>query len=561
MNFLHLSGGLVALGLLGLAGVLFLLQQLRVRQREVEVVTTLFWREALEENRARVLRQRFRHPWAYLLLLAITSLLWLALAGLVQGERDVRPRWLMLDASAGMLRDGRFDAAKEQLLADVARLDASERRVYWMGAGVELLLAPGEEVPLLAARLEGRTPELVPPLVAASLARWATEAGEAAPEVLLYGDAPIDEATRAALPADWSLHQRTAAPETVAANRGILAAGVGEAASGRWDRVDLTVAVAAQGLALNEAVAALEVELDGAAFELEMVAVPGGDEGLAMLRAADLPAEGGVLELRLPAADGFAADDAVQLHLPERRPLRVALSPDLDPLLGSLLSADPAVVLTRIDADVQVVRTDDAMDLAMPRLVIHGDDGGALFRLQAERGDDAQLLLEEAYEALGLGSIDALGLATSLGRAVTVDAAIGGPAEIRLADALLDPELGFTGSRAFPLLITRALRWLRPSEALLPYVAAGRAVPSEATRLLGAPQVMGAAGEAELPTHGAVAVGLFAPAASLPADRRMTVDDLPAGARAGIPAWTWLVLLALILLVFEGLHYRRGRMP
>ena len=81
MNLTQISGWGFAAGLIGLALLLFGLQWLRVRHRRVEVVTTLFWREAIEETRACVLWQRFRHPWAYLLSLLIVGLLWLAWAG------------------------------------------------------------------------------------------------------------------------------------------------------------------------------------------------------------------------------------------------------------------------------------------------------------------------------------------------------------------------------------------------------------------------------------------------------------------------------------------------
>ena len=78
MSFGFVPWALGALGLVGIAGVLYALQRLRVRHRQVEVETTLFWQQAIEESRARVLTQRFRHPWTYALLLVICSLLWLS---------------------------------------------------------------------------------------------------------------------------------------------------------------------------------------------------------------------------------------------------------------------------------------------------------------------------------------------------------------------------------------------------------------------------------------------------------------------------------------------------
>ena len=67
-------------GLAGLAAGLFVLQQLRTRYRDVTVVTTLFWKQVIDEAPVRKFRERFRHPLAYALILAICSLIWLAFA-------------------------------------------------------------------------------------------------------------------------------------------------------------------------------------------------------------------------------------------------------------------------------------------------------------------------------------------------------------------------------------------------------------------------------------------------------------------------------------------------
>ncbi|MGC6487195.1 MAG: BatA domain-containing protein, partial [Planctomycetota bacterium] len=88
MSFGFVPALLGVLGLGAIAGLLYALQRLRVRHQEVEVETTMFWRQAIEESRARVLTQRFRHPWTYALLLSICSLLWLAFAGLRSDASD-----------------------------------------------------------------------------------------------------------------------------------------------------------------------------------------------------------------------------------------------------------------------------------------------------------------------------------------------------------------------------------------------------------------------------------------------------------------------------------------
>ena len=95
-----LAAGTILAGLAAIAGVLFLLQRLRVRHRPVLVISTLFWRAAVEEARARVLVERFRHPLVYLFLLAICAFLWLAAAGLDGEDRDGRRHLVLVEGSA-----------------------------------------------------------------------------------------------------------------------------------------------------------------------------------------------------------------------------------------------------------------------------------------------------------------------------------------------------------------------------------------------------------------------------------------------------------------------------
>ena len=159
MSFLNLPLWGIGAGFAALAAGLFLLQMLRVRQRQIEVPTTMFWRQAVEESRARVLRQRFRHPWTYLFLLVIAALLWFAIAGIVTSSREDHDNLLILDGSVGMSRPERFESAVKLLLADAAGIPAESREVWWVGAQTRLLLAKGEHVLLLSERLKNLQPE------------------------------------------------------------------------------------------------------------------------------------------------------------------------------------------------------------------------------------------------------------------------------------------------------------------------------------------------------------------------------------------------------------------
>ncbi len=566
MNFLNLPGFAVALGLVALATGLYVLQRLRVRQREVTVVTTLFWREALEENRARVLTQRFRHPWAYLFLLALASLLWLGLAGIMQTKAPTTAHVLLLDGSMGMQREDSFAQAKEQLLEEAASVPAAARTVYWCGARLETLLGPGEELPLLEARLHGRTPESAPSRMEAFLPIVLREqekqfATDTAPQLtlLVYGQAPTRPEWIGDLPANVELLRRS---ESVAAkaNRGFVAGGIGEAESGLWNRVDLSVSLAMADNRAQNALEGLEVSHGGEAWNAGFESVPSANPDIQVLRFLDVPTNGEDFVLRLSTQDDFPADDQLTLSIPLREALRVQVAPSLQELMLPLLAADPAVLVTEDQPQLLIRQESDPGDSSMPTLLVFMDDGGALFRLRHQDSENADQLLHDAYRELGMASIDALGLATALDRPVSVDASLGTP-QLGLAAPLLAADAGFTSSRSFPLLVSRGLRWLVNQLALVPYAAAGQPLPGEAGELFGSARVVGTAGKVTLQDQREVHVASFDTSASLPAAPVAVAAEAFSGSSGAWPMWTWFSLVALLLLLVEWFLFQRGRLP
>ena len=105
-----------------------------MRHRRVETVTTLFWRQAIQESRARVWVQRFRHLAAFLLILAIAWLSWLSLADLRFQNDRAATHLIMVDGSAGMAWGARFADAHAQLKRTVADTPGEQRWVVWCGA-------------------------------------------------------------------------------------------------------------------------------------------------------------------------------------------------------------------------------------------------------------------------------------------------------------------------------------------------------------------------------------------------------------------------------------------
>jgi hypothetical protein len=198
LSFTNLSPFVVLTGLAGLAGVLFLLQRLRVRHRELQVVTTLFWKQAVQETRARVFVQRFRHPWAFLLVLLIASLLWLGLAGVRLAPDGRREVVFLLDTSAGMAWGDRFEQATRALMREAARVPGDQLRVIACGGGARTLMLPGESTLLLHERLRDLRPQPSPAGIEAEL-RGLSPRADLEVRVLIFGDAPVSAESLALL--------------------------------------------------------------------------------------------------------------------------------------------------------------------------------------------------------------------------------------------------------------------------------------------------------------------------------------------------------------------------
>ncbi|MBC8330240.1 MAG: hypothetical protein H8E31_16010, partial [Planctomycetes bacterium] len=362
MSFPSMPLAALLAGWAAIAAGLYLLQRLRVRHRELEVVTTLFWREAVEDTRARVFVKRFRHPWAYVLLLAICSLLWFAAGGFRLDPAAEREHLLLLDGSAGAGWGDRFAASRELLLEDAAALPAEHREVWWSGATARLLLRPGEHLRLLEERLAGLTPEAAPSRAGEQLMAWAASRPGAALELRFYGDAPLLPEQLVLLPDRATVLRRAPEPEPRGGNRGFLAAGISEAESGRWDQVDVLVEVAGDP-------GGLTISLDGQPAALPFTREPplaanGGDG--AVLRFRSLAARGQRLRLALPGGDPLAVDDAVEVVLPDRPPIRVSLAPGLPAALVALVEADPAVQVVAPGAAVMGRRFGDGHGAGPP---------------------------------------------------------------------------------------------------------------------------------------------------------------------------------------------------
>ena len=573
MNFANLSLPLLLAGAAGLAGLLYVLQQLRIRYTEVQVPTAMFWREAARDAPVRVFRRRFRHWLAYLLSLLICWLLWLGLAEPQVDDPDGGEfHVLFLDGSAHMAAADDLERASDRLRNDLRRLPEERREVIWGGAFNVKLLNAGEESLLLDRRLEGLAVEQAPSAMEEQLGLLALPG--AYPEsvrFVVYGRAPVSAEALDRLPESVTVERAGDFAEP-GPNRGIVALGQGHAASARWDTVDVLVRIGATG-GLSTESGDLVLSLDGAPLEGMVVeeAPPGG------FVIRDVPAAGGVLEARLAEPDALPADDSAQLGLPVRRILKVAVSNGLGSVLVDTVSADPGLTLAEDEADLVFRQAGEQFGAGLPALEFAlMDEQQAAFEIEYTGDVDAELVLLDSLQRLGLHLIDGAGLAAEAGREVGVQAAPGERRGVSVWAELLEERYNFTGSRSFPLFISRAARWLAEEEPAYAYLAAGRYAPEEtsefalagpdnsATVLLGSELAPLRAGP--LPASsgaGAYPVSLLSTKVSTAQAGEQLPSFSPSAVGLSGPSLMalLLVLAALALLAFEWYAYQRGLMP
>ena len=580
MNWTTLSTGGFFAGLAALAGILFLLQRLRVRHREVPVVTTLFWKEAVEEARARVLVKRFRHPLAYLFVLLIASLLWLGFAGPAASSESGREHVVLIDGSAGMSRvvddTTRFARVVETVRERLDELPRDHTRVVLCAGRAETLLAPSESVLLFERRAESIEAEASVASVERELLLLAdADLGDVT--IHIAGDAPIRPEVLALVTESGRIAvERLDEPDRLDPNAGITGMGVTPARSGDWNKVDVFVEVAGEAARVD---LQLALELDGESVAWPATRESRTDAGFprkaTRIIFRDVPASGGRLEARIAAEDSLSMDDVAAIRLPERPLIRVALSDSLRDVLGPALEADPAVVLSTDAARVAIRMQGEAIGGAVPALeFVSRADQAEAFLIEHEASSDSLDVLLTSVNRLGLDEIDVTGMAEAAADAISVGAA---PAEMRGLDvwsSLLSNEFNFIQSRSFPLFIAQSVRWLAGEEEVAAYAGCGDELAA-AVHVDDQDRQLDPVGAAFVPARvgdyaserGAVSVSLLDPLTSLVAseERVAYAATLPVGDRqdsgAGSGLLIWIALLALLLLLVEWALVRTGRMP
>jgi len=505
MNLTALSAPAFWLGALALAGVLFALQRLRVRHREVLVVTTMFWREALEDTRARTLVERFRHPlvYAFLLLLALTA--WLGVAAPRANRDDGARHVLLLDLSAPMAAGQRFDDSVRALVAEVARVERDQRTVVACGEHLVALLVPGEDEVLLRERLALLAPQAAAPSVERALFAFArSREGERPVRAQVFGAAPVRAEVLARLgpattvervaPSDAAPAPRAPAIVGLAAARSPLARG----------RVDVWIEV--DGAVDGSRVRAERVR--GAEREV-LVATRSerADGGSLRVVYAGVLADGAVFSARLDDAAAVPTQATADLVLPDLSPLRVAIGAGLPGPLALVLTSHPDLELVESGAEVVVCLAGDPLAAAAPALLLTESNDGPAFELVHTGADDARGLLFEALGDLGLEWVDAGALADATGRSIEFGESTAARRGFALWRELVEGDSPFAADSAFPAFVARALEWLagRPEPRFAPRVGESLAGVRAPFRRVGADVVLEPAGDEFVPTG----AGLF----------------------------------------------------
>jgi hypothetical protein len=572
MSFTNLSVAGVVAGALILALMLYLLQQLRSRYRLIYVSNTRFWRQAIQDAPVRTLRQKFRHLWAYLLSLLICWLLWLGFSH-PQWRTTEKPAYavLYLDGSAYTADDTAMKLLLDQVQTDLALLNQDQREVVWGGSYALTVLAAGEDAVLLKKRTEALTVAAIPAALTEFLRTTAQrfDAGNVV-DVWIYGNAPLAEEQLNSLPAHLNVSRRFVLPISPL-NQGITALGYGMAASGRADKVDVLVRAAARGSAMPEATE-LEFRIDGQLFAPTQIDNKG--DGTLVLR--DLPAQATDFSVKLNNQDVLTADNQSSIQLPDAPVVRVALSANLPATILAVVSADKGLIQTDVtQAEVVIRLQEEDFGTALPAMELssaqHSEHAFEIGYLKSETTEPE---LHTAMLSLGLDQIDHLSLATALSKPISVQLFTADQPKLRIWQQLFEPGYNFTQSKAFPVVMSRSLRWLAGVKSWYPYVQAGKAVALNAGQwslipddkyhfgYLGAVPYAAAAGSTQF-SEQALKIALSNPELTM-ANEVPQVDTTAPQPKLWLAQdYFSLVLLCtlLLLLITEWWFYQRGLMP
>ncbi len=536
MSFGLLPLPAVLLGIVALAAILLALQWLRVQHREVEVQTTLFWQVALEETRARVFTKRFRHWPAWLLLVAIASLLWMLFGQPRMNANDATQHIVLLDWNKddAKVRESDLDAA----VRVAANLPIASRQVVAVSDQLETLLTANEPTNLIRLRSEDM------PAPSADGIEWALEAiaaqaSSAQPvAVHVVGDTPVDAERLAKLTTDSGFEVFRVASGGSGEGKSVRLQtfGVSEAMDGVFEHADVWLQFAGSKESAPTA---------------DRVAITSGGEPISTPLIVD---DEGRMELRGLDANGATLSVAVdggevgKLTLPKRLRNRVLISGDVPAVVSELIALDPACEVVSTNADV-IVGTNADADF---RFQASAEDQAA-FVITFDEDSSASSVMQQIVDELALRQIDATGLAEQTGRVVRLDVQNADKRSVAVWSDLFSPGFNFRESRSCPVFVSRAIRWLANKPPIVEWVAAGERLPASATAFtrVGTESTISSNGKELAATR----------LVSEETEVASVAESNAAGIGSGTNLFAVLGLLVIVLLTGEWVLYQRGQMP
>lgn len=555
MSFGNLPLAAVIAGAIALALSLFLLQWLRSRTKVIQVATSQFWQQALQQAPARVWWQKFRYLLAWLLSVAIALLLWLALSGVqLSGSGNTPTAFYFIDSSAAMTAAEHFVDAKQQLRHDVAASDSQHRQVWLGGAVATLLLNSGDNNALLSAKLANIDAQIQ----SSSWSQWLVAlrqdtADDAAVDVYYYGPS-LSRSELAAIPSNITLHNRYVAP-AITHNLGIVALGQTPAQSGLWGKVDVQFSLyASDDRPLTAQL--VKFALDGQWFQPANIrALGAGRFVIADLDVANAPQQ---LQLSLATSDDFSADDSASLMLASLPVVRVQLGENLPAWLNQLFSVDSGINLVSDNADVAVCASVASCSNARARLVLDADSNVAHYvGHNGDNSQDWQQALTLQWQQNGWTTLAARQQFPQLLFEQAADRR-----EQHLSPVSLN--LMLQQQRAeLPLLLADSIRWLAQEQQVTPYLALSAPWPQSYAEQLSSLPLQ--AGQQHNLNGQAALAALSSPALSqavthdssaAPTDVLDALVDAPL-----LSLLSWCMLLAAALLLLEWALLQRGRLP
>ena len=530
----------------------------------------MFWRASVRDAPVRILRDRFRHLWAYLLCLLICSLIWLAFSDPATDSDDqISFHVLFLDGSAHTSNRDDFEVAKQELLTDLRDFPEHKREVFVGNARTLKILTTGEHYRIAERRLQEVTPEGSVSSLGEFIRLFnAADRFPQGTQLIVYGNVPVDESLLSNLPEDVSLVQHSTQTGGVE-NSGITALGWADSSTGNWSLVDVSFQIESTEDTL--ASSDFSVLVDGQ--EIAREDIQKINESSYLIQ--DLPANGAILTVRLDVNDSLLIDDEARLQLPTKRPIRVKLGDAVSEAIAQVVQADPRLEV--VDSDAQVsIQANAVPDLEVPSLLLVASDNlQNSIEYTYLPGDDIESIRQRTLD-LGFDRIETSPSGSSQIE-VSIEFKEGQVRSISFADQLLDEMVGYQNSYAFPLYIASAIRWLADDQAQFSYAAVGRPLVAQnrldslslsepfTDQVLGANFIPPRAETLSDEYTDSLEVALLSPKVTSQITDQIEVDfeeEETGMAFAGLGSiGLWLTLLAMAFLAFEWYLYNRRLMP